>query len=104
MKVDLSKSFKDAQGKPVILKTADGEKPQVIGEQLCFAMFNLTQVKGSPATPEQKYFAYQLLKRIQANPSSVEITTEEGTFIKELAAEVLSAGGYGQVVDIIENK
>jgi len=103
MKVDLSKSFVDAQGNPVILKTAEGGKPQVISEQLCFALFNLTQVKGAPATPEQKYEAYKLLKRIQANPREVEISTEEGTFIKELAAEVLSAGGYGQVVDIIEN-
>ncbi|MBQ8066540.1 MAG: hypothetical protein IJ200_12910 [Prevotella sp.] len=99
MKVDFSKSFMDAQGKPVIV----GNNPQVIGEQLCFTLFNLTTVKGAPATQEQKYTAYKLLKRIQADASSVEISTEEGTFIKELAAEVLSAGGYGQVVDIIEN-
>lgn len=99
MKVDFSQSFMDATGKPVQVN----KKPQIIGEQLCFALFNLTQVKGAPATPEQKYDAYKLLKRIQANPREVEISTEEGTFIKELAAEVLSAGGYGQVVDIIEN-
>lgn len=99
MKVNLSKYFTDAQGNPVIV----AGKPQVIGEHLCFALFNLTQVHGAPATPEQKYMAYKLCKRIQADASNVELSTEEGTFLKELAAEVLSAGGYGQVVDIIEN-
>lgn len=99
MKVNFSKSFVDAQGNPVIV----ADKPQIIGEQLCFALFNLTQVHGTPATAEQKYMAYKLCKRIQSDASNVELSTEEGTFLKELAAEVLSAGGYGQVVDIIEN-
>ena len=100
MKVDFSKPFMDATGNPALVNG----QTQIIGEHLCFTLFNLAQLKGSPATPEQKYMAYQLLKRIQACPMNVDISTEEGTFIKELAAEVLNAGGYGQVVDIIENK
>lgn len=100
MKVDLSKSFLDAKGNPVLA----GGKPQVIGEHLCLSLFNFTQLNGSPATPEQKYDAYKLLKRIRQDPSKVEISAEEGAFLKKIASDVLSAGGYGQVVDIIEMK
>lgn len=99
MKVDFSRSFTDEQGNPV---TVNG-KTQVIGGQLCLTLFNLTHVHGSPATPEQKYTAYTLCRRIQADAASVELTTEEGTFLKDIASEAFSAGAYGQVVDIIEN-
>ena len=33
---------------------------------------------------------------------SPEITTEEGTLIKEVCGESLTAGGYGQVYELIE--
>ncbi len=100
MKVNFNKPFMDATGKPVMM----GDQKQVISERLGFMLFNLSQIKGQPATPEQKYQAYCLLKKIKDNPEEVEITTEEGTLIKDIAAEVLSAGAYGQIYDIIENK
>lgn len=35
-------------------------------------------------------------------PGILEITTEEGTLIKEVCGESLTAGGYGQVYELIE--
>lgn len=99
MKVNFDKPFTDADGQAVMV----GDQKQMISERLGFMLFNLVQIKGQPATPEQKYEAYCLLRKIKQNPGEVEITTEEGTLLKDIAAEALSAGAYGQIYDIIEN-
>ncbi len=90
----------DADGQPVIING----KQENIADRLGFALFNLSQIKGRPATAEEKYQSYCLLKKIKDNPEEVEISTEEGTLLKDIAAEILSAGAYGQIYDIIENK
>ncbi len=100
MKVNLNKPFIDADGNPVMM----GDQKQVISDRLGFTLFNLVEINGKPATPEQKYMAYCLLRKIKQNPEEVELTTEEGTMLKTIAAETLSAGAYGQIHDIIENK
>ncbi len=68
-----------------------------------YVLFNLNTLGGAPLTPERKYEAHRLCRKIADSPESVEITTEEGTLLKEAAAEAYSCGAYGQVVDIIEN-
>ena len=99
MKVNFNKAFIDADGKEVFM----GDQKQMISERLGFLLFNLAQIKGQPATPDEKYKAYCLLRKIKQNPDEVDITTEEGTLLKAIAAETLSAGAYGQIYDIIEN-
>ena len=46
--------------------------------------------------------AYVLCQRIIQGGGILEITTEEGTLIKEVCGECLTAGGYGQVYELIE--
>jgi len=43
-----------------------------------------------------------LCQRIIQGGGILEITTEEGTLIKEVCGESLTAGGYGQVYELIE--
>lgn len=100
MKVNLKKPFRDIKGNPVKLNGSD----HLISDAVSFALFNLAQIGGQPASAEQKYQAYSLFKKVQANPSEVELSTEEGTFVKQICVEVLSAGAYGQLVDTIEGK
>lgn len=100
MKVNLNQPFRDVKGNPVKLNGAD----HLISDAVSFSLFNLAQIGGQPANAEQKYHAYSLFKKVQANPSEVEISTEDATFIKQVTVEVLSAGAYGQLVDIIESK
>ena len=100
MKVNLNKPFSDADGKPVKV----GDQEQMICDRLGFTLFNMVDINGKQATPEQKYMAYCILRKIKQNPSEVELSTEEATMLKTIAAETLSAGAYGQIYDIIENK
>lgn len=101
MKVNFNKPFRDADGKPVI---AASGKEENIADRLGISLFNLVQIKGRAATPEEKYQAYCILKKIKDNPEEVEISTEDATLIKDIAAETLSAGAYGQIYDIVESK
>lgn len=100
MKVNLNKPFLDVKGNPVKINGSD----HLVSDAVSFALFNLAQFNGHPASAEQKYQAYTLFKKVQENASEVEISTEDGSFIKSICVEVLSAGAYGQLVDIIESK
>ena len=94
MKVDFSRQFVGPNGS--FLK-------ENIAETVVSYMFNLSRLGDKPATREQKMMAYRIYSKITKEPSSVEITTEEASFIKEVCSESLTAGAYGQIEDIIEN-
>lgn len=81
---------------------ADGKTPLgKMSDELAKALFGFNQFKGEPVSPEQKLMAYRLFRKLNAD-GEVEISTEEASFIKHLAAESLLAGAYGQVYDLIE--
>lgn len=94
MKVDFNKQFAGAKGEPL---------KENIADTIAAYMFNLSGLNDKPVTREQKMTAYRIYRKIADNPSSVEITTEEATFIKDVCGETLTAGAYGQIEDIIEN-
>lgn len=100
MKVNLNIPFTDCFGREVKTGT-DGARN--IAEHVCLNLFNISQLGGAPLPADKKYMAHKLCKRIAENPGCVELSTEEATFIKEVSAEVFNAGGYGQIVDAIEN-
>lgn len=101
MKVNFDRPFVDCFGKEVVNeKTGKGTN---IAESLCMVIFNLNTVGGVPLPPEKKYDLHKISRKIAACPGEVEISTEEGTLLKEVAAEAYSCGAYGQVADIIEN-
>lgn len=103
MKVNFDRVFKDCFGNP-ILEGRKGELvPQEVWRVVAAKLFGLSVLGGSMLSPEKKYMAYELSMRISGNPSETECTTEEASFIKDVCAENLSAGAYGQVVDMIEN-
>lgn len=58
--------------------------------------------KDKPVGRDEKFKAYVLCQRIIQGGGIMEITTEEGTLIKEVCGESLTAGGYGQVYELIE--
>lgn len=101
MKVNFNKPFVDCFGKEVVNeKTGKGTN---IAESLCMVIFNLNNVGGAPMPPEKKYELHKISRKMAADPESVEMTTEEASLLKEVAAEAYSCGAYGQIVDIIEN-
>ena len=104
MKVNFKKDFVDCFGKPITEKKNGQDTPLQIWESLARSLFNLSILGGAPVSQEEKYTAYSLSKRIAGNPSEVELTTEEASFLKRVCAEQLSAGAYGIVADIVEGK
>lgn len=93
MTVNFNRHFRSYSG---------AETPDMMATTVAQILFNFGH--DTPASKEDKLRAYFLSQRIMSNPGAVEITTEEATFIKRLCSEVLTAGGYGQVYETIENR
>lgn len=100
MEVNLNKPFLDYLGNPVQVK----EKNVMIFREVSITLFNLSTIGGAPVSQEQKYLAYLLCNRISQAPDCVEMSTEDAAFLKQVCGEKLSAGAYGQIVDLIEGK
>lgn len=103
MKINFKKNFVDSFGCP-ITELKDGKRTtKEIWRFLAATLFSLSSLGKEPLSKEKKYTAYLLSKRIAENPEAVECTTEEASFLKDVCSEMLNAGAYGQVVDLIEN-
>lgn len=100
MKVNFKRPIVGLDRKPVPHR--DGS-PTMANEEIAVYLYNLSAVNGVNLTAEQKYRAYNLCMRIASNPDSVSLTTEEACLIKDVCSEKMSAGAYGQIVDMIEN-
>ncbi len=96
MRVNFNQPFRDCYGNGI-----DAEKS--IGDALCVQLFSVSKIGGRDLSADEKYMAYKLCKRIAGREVDVEISAEEAAFIKQLAAQIYSAGAYGQIVDLIEN-
>lgn len=104
MEVNLKRPFVDNYGE-VVCEMRKGVPEQTeIGRQVAKLLFNLSTLGGVPLDAEQKYEAYRLCQRITGTPEKVELTAEDAVFLKRVCGEQLSAGAYGQVCDILENR
>ena len=93
MKVDLNRRFRGFDGNEL-----GGDN---IATAVAEALFNYG--KDKPVGRDEKVQRpYVLCQRIVQGGGILEITTEEGTLIKEVCGESLTAGGYGQVYELIE--
>lgn len=77
------------------------ETGECIADVVAQCLYNYGKEKQVPR--EDKFRAYTLCNRVMLNPSEVELTTEEASLIKEACADILTAGGYGQIHMLIEN-
>lgn len=99
MNINLNVPFVDLMGKPIY----ENGKEANVADRIASLLFNLSALHKEPLNAEQKYQAYKLCTAIIHSPSSVELSAEQASFIKDVCSEAFSAGAYGQVVDIIEN-
>lgn len=89
MKVNFNQSFKNYKGE---------KSEQVIKDTVCQCLYNA----GEGFTPEEKYKAYLLVTRISAAKKEVDLMAEDITLIKRICEKPLTAGGYGQIVELME--
>lgn len=92
MKVNFKVPFKSYKGQ---------ETNEMIADKVAEALFT-AGTQGNQISNANKYKAYKICKRICETDGDVEITTEEASLIKEVCANYLVAGGYGQIHELIE--
>lgn len=97
MKRNFNKPVLGFNGKPL---TDSNKKPQTMGDLIALQLYSVGV--NDSATPEKKLQAYRLLSRLTDAKGEIEITTEEGTLIKEVVGRAYAAGVYGQIYDYIE--
>lgn len=112
MKVNFNKSFKNYKGEDSLVDVEilkDGKKvvekqPQMISDIVCRCLFSgetLERTGDASKDNANKLVAHNLCMRIYAAKGAIEIQTEEATLIKQSVSS-LNAGGYSQIVNLIE--
>lgn len=94
MKVDLNRKFRGFDGSEL-----DGDN---IAISLAKDLFNYGNDK--PVGRDKKFKAYVLCQRIVQSGGVLDLESEDVTLIKEVCGESLTAGGYGQVYELVERK
>lgn len=92
MKINFNVPFKDYKGV---------ETKQIIGEKVAEALFCAGN-GGENISSEDKYKAYKICRKISEAQGEVEISTEEAAQIKSICVNYMTAGGYGQLHELIE--
>ena len=99
MKVNLNQSFKDFKGNEV---KVNGQAV-LISDEVGKILFNMGTSGNTPLSSDEKYMAYKLCNKL-CRSGQIDLSTEEAAFIIKACGEQLTAGAYGQVRDLIENK
>lgn len=94
MKVDLNRRFRGFKGNEL-----DGDN---VATAVAEALFNYG--KDKPVGRDEKFKAYVLCQRIIQGGGVLDSESEDVTLIKEVCGESLTAGGYGQVYELVERK
>lgn len=94
MKVDLNRRFRGFKGNEL-----DGNN---VATAVAEALFNYG--KDKPVGRDEKFKAYVLCQRIIQGGGVLDLESEDVTLIKEVCGESLTAGGYGQVYELVERK
>ena len=94
MKVDLNRRFRGFKGNEL-----DGDN---VATAVAEALFNYG--KDKPVGRDEKFKAYVLCQRIIQGGGVLDLVSEDVTLIKEVCGESLTAGGYGQVYELVERK
>ena len=99
MKVDFNnKVVKDYQGHDAELPN---KEKQQVKDLVCKCLF----VGGDGLSADEKYKAYKLHLKIRQSEESVELKSEDISLIKKVCDKCISgAGGYGQIVDLLEGE
>ena len=92
-KVDLNKNFLDYRG---------NETKERIADKVAEALYSAGAIPEWAIKREEKWRAYKLCQQIINNKGVIEIESEDATLIKEVCANFLTAGEYGQIHELIE--
>lgn len=92
MKVNFNQKIKDFKGNPTDI---------IISDKLAELLFFIGNSEFR-ITRDNKWRAYKISQKLIAGNGTIDMEVEDATMIKEVCAECLAAGVFGQICDIIE--
>ena len=98
MNVNFKKKIMWLNGIPA--KDINSKGDAWFNETVCQMLYGAEQ----GCTQEEKYRAYRIMQRIERDPEHVELSHEDAVLVKRITGEKLTAGAYGQLVDMLEGK
>lgn len=104
---NLNIPFKDWKGEDVefATKNESGEvvmKKQMVGDIIAKLLYEMCDSQQMQLSGDEKLQAYRIACRIGKDAEKVEMSAEDIVLLKNLLSPVLSIGGYGQVMDVLE--
>ena len=101
MKRNLKKSLLYFDGNTLTENKNGKDTPILICDVLAKAMFEVSTSVG--LSPDEKYQAFKISRRIVANPEAVDLESADVVLIRKIITPSFSAGIYGQIVDLLED-
>lgn len=102
MKVNLNRVLLDFKGNEAIKIVNGKEQKQCLKEMVSEALYAAGMNPQLNMDMAKKLRAYNMLQQILNNRGVLEVTTEDATLLKEICADVFTAGAFGQINDLIE--
>lgn len=99
--------FKDWKGEDVVF-TSQNEKgevvknKQMVGDTIARLLYEMCDSQQMQMSGEEKLQAYRIACKIGKDAEKVELSAEDIVLLKRLLSPVLSIGGYGQVIEVLE--
>lgn len=99
MKVNFNCPFTNYKGEPIV----QNDKEQLMKDVISPILFDGEWIskRNTPPNGDEKIRAYELSLKIYQSSGEIEISLEDAVLIKD-AVQVLNAGGYAQVVKLID--
>lgn len=99
--------FKDWKGEDVVFtsQNENGEvvkNKQMLGDTIAKLLYEMFDSQQMQMSGDEKLQAYRIACRIGKDAEKVEMSAEDIVLMKKLLLPVLSIGGYGQIVDLLE--
>lgn len=115
MKVNFNIPFKNYKGEDMqreVEVIRDGKKvmekqPVIIADVLSQNLYSgegIEKTGNAEKDNENKFKAYKLCHRIFSASGPIDLSPEESILIKQVSAATLTAGAYGQIVELLEGK
>ena len=102
MRINLNRLLLDFKGDEAIKVINGKEQMQFLRDMVSEALYAAGMNPQLGMDMSKKLRAYNMLQQIINNRGILDITTEDATLLKEICADVFTAGAFGQINELIE--
>ena len=102
MKINLNRPLLDFKGNEAIKVVNGKEVKQYLRDMVSEALYAAGSNPQQGLDMSKKLRAYKMLQQIINNRGILEVTTEDAALLKEICADVFTAGAFGQINELIE--